>query len=176
VGREDFVWFDVRTMLIDMCEMYHPLLEESGSSASVRPGTTTHYFGNRELLGQAVSNLLDNALKYASGSVIELGAAESDDEVQLWVADRGPGIPQNERANAVQKYHRLERARTSQGSGLGLAMVNAVARLHGGHLVLGDHNPGLRATMVLKRFDAEDDGLTAAAEAAGQQEVLAAAE
>lgn len=154
IGRENFSQFDLATLLRDLCEMYDPLAEERGIPINVHdPGEKLDYLGNRELLGQAVSNLIDNALKYANGGGIQLGADEEAGEVRLWVADRGPGIPIDRRDAAIEKYHRLEQARTSEGSGLGLAMVRAVARLHGGDLTLEDNEPGLRAVIRLSRRD-----------------------
>jgi signal transduction histidine kinase len=107
-------------------------------------------FGNRELIAQAVSNLLDNALRHSGATRIELGCTNQHPGWLLWVADNGVGIPEHDRAEALRKFGRLDRARTTQGSGLGLAFVSAVAKIHGGELRLEDNRPGLRASLTLR--------------------------
>nr|WP_299903773.1 HAMP domain-containing sensor histidine kinase [Sphingomonas bacterium] len=150
MGREDFTPFDLGALTRDLCEMYQPLAEESGVSIAVEKPRDMTFFGNRELIGQAVSNLIDNALKYASsGGSIRIGVDESDSSVSFWVADRGAGIPANRREESMRKYRRLDEARATEGSGLGLALVRAVARLHEGELILEDNRPGLRAVISL---------------------------
>ena len=151
IGRENFALFDLGDLLKDLCEMYHPLVEERGFEIDAKHDGELPFVGNRELLGQAVSNLLDNALKYGGCCRIELGADATGSEFRLWVADNGAGIPENSRDEAMKKYGRLEQARTLEGSGLGLALVRAVARLHGGDLSLEDNRPGLRAVMHLPK-------------------------
>jgi signal transduction histidine kinase len=151
IGRENFTQFNLGDLIKDLCEMYQPLIEERGFEIDSKPNGELPFFGNRELIGQAVSNLIDNALKYGGCCRIEIGAAESDSEYRLWVADNGPGIPENSREEAMKKYGRLEQARTLEGSGLGLALVAAVARLHGGDLSLEDNRPGLRAVLRLPK-------------------------
>ena len=112
--------------------------------------------GNRELLGQAVANLLDNALKYGAADGARRRAAgrasrraKSGDRVAIAVADRGPGIPEAERGRVIERFVRLESARSRPGFGLGLSLAAAVARLHGGLLRLEDNGPGLRAVLEL---------------------------
>ena len=152
MGREHFAPFDLGALTRDLCEMYQPLAEESGVSIAVEEPREITFFGNRELIGQAVSNLIDNALKYGSdGGSIRIGVDETDSSVFFWVADRGAGIPADRREEAVRKYRRLDEARATDGSGLGLALVRAVARLHGGELVLEDNSPGLRAILRFPR-------------------------
>jgi signal transduction histidine kinase len=153
IGRENFAEFDLGDLLRGLCEMYHPLAEERGVSIDVENGPDINYFGNRELLAQVVSNIVDNALKYGGGSKISIGADERDSTIRVWVADNGPGIPENRRADALRKYGRLEQSRTREGSGLGLALVRAVARLHGGDLQLESNSPGLRAVITLPRAE-----------------------
>ncbi|MFL6758444.1 sensor histidine kinase [Sphingomonas sp.] len=157
IGRENFSHFHLGDLIRDLCEMYQPLVEERGFEIDAKRNGDLPYYGNRELIGQAVSNLIDNALKYGGCCQIELGADATDSEFRLWVADNGPGIPEDSREDAMKKYGRLEQARTLEGSGLGLALVRAVARLHGGDLSLEDNRPGLRAVMRLpKSADALD--------------------
>jgi signal transduction histidine kinase len=120
---------------------------------AVDPDLPVH--GNRELLGQAVANLLDNALKYgrpAAPSIaprVGVEARRSGDRMTIAVADRGPGIPEAERGHVTERFVRLESARSRPGFGLGLSLAAAVARLHGGLLRLDDNAPGLRAVLEL---------------------------
>ena len=104
--------------------------------------------GHDQLLALAVSNLVDNALKHApAGSTITVAAALEDGRPALSVADRGPGIPAADRERALGRFVRLDPSRGSPGAGLGLALVAAVARMHGAEVVLGDNGPGLHATV-----------------------------
>ncbi|MEA3065909.1 MAG: hypothetical protein QOJ27_2361 [Sphingomonadales bacterium] len=150
MGRENFTAFDLGALMRDLCEMYQPLAEESGVSIAVEKPRQMTFVGNRELVGQAVSNLIDNALKFApGGGSIRIGVEEDESSIRFWVADRGAGIPAGRREEALRKYRRLDGARATEGSGLGLALVRAVTRLHGGELVLEDNSPGLRAVLIL---------------------------
>jgi len=117
--------------------------------------------GNRELVTQALANLVDNAIKYARPYVAEtdvntadvtVAASADNDNVMFCVSDRGPGIPAADRGRAVQRFVRLEQSRSEPGSGLGLSLVSAVAHLHGGELLLEDNKPGLKATLVVPRY------------------------
>jgi signal transduction histidine kinase len=124
--------------------------------------------GNRELISQALANLVENAIKYgkpvpgpipmvppvgadttAPSREILIEARRDGDSVLLSVTDHGPGIPEADRRHAVERFVRLEASRTLPGSGLGLSLASAVATLHGGELRLGDGDPGLRATLAL---------------------------
>ena len=100
--------------------------------------------GHRQLLAQALSNMLDNALHYgAAGGEIRLFAKASDSGLALGVADHGPGIAQADHTEARRRFGRLDTSRSAPGAGLGLALVEAVAHLHGGTLHLDDNRPGL---------------------------------
>jgi signal transduction histidine kinase len=121
--------------------------------------------GNRELISQALANLVDNAIKYvASGATSSpktikvRAAAEEDGRIVLTVSDNGPGIPEAMRAKVIERFVRLEESRSVPGSGLGLSLVSAVARLHGGELQLESNEPGLRAVLVLPRGDSQAAG------------------
>jgi signal transduction histidine kinase len=123
--------------------------------------------GHRELISQALANLVDNAIKYAAPApqLVTAGGAPPDalppaitvtagvagERVVLTVADRGPGIPEDQRAHAVERFVRLEQSRSQPGSGLGLSLASAVAHLHHGELRLEDNAPGLRAVIFLPR-------------------------
>jgi signal transduction histidine kinase len=108
---------------------------------------------SRELLGQALANLIDNAIKYGAAATgktrVAVTTARDGDALILRVADNGPGIPEADRERALVRFVRLEKSRSQPGSGLGLSLVAAVARLHHGAIELGDGNPGLVVTMRL---------------------------
>jgi signal transduction histidine kinase len=158
-AREAFETFDAAEIARDICELYEPLAEENGLHLKVSADTALPVRGNRELISQALSNLMDNAIKYAipAGSEpngergITMSVKDDGDKALLSVTDTGPGIPASDRSRAVERFVRLETSRTQPGSGLGLSLVAAVARLHGGELRLTDNAPGLSATIVLPR-------------------------
>lgn len=155
MGRQQFDQFDLDELVRSICEIYQPVVEETGLRLELRRAGELHYVGNRQMIGRAVANLMDNALKYGgSGGVIDLGLVNRGETVEIVVSDRGPGIPAELREDALLKYRRLEEARTTEGSGLGLSMARAVARLHGGDLVLEDNEPGLRVRLVVRRQEA----------------------
>jgi signal transduction histidine kinase len=112
--------------------------------------------GNRNLVSQALANLVDNAIKYTpAGGHIFVGLENRNEESTLIVADDGPGIPPEDRNRVTQRFVRLESSRNSPGTGLGLSLVAAVARLHEATLSFDDNNPGLRATLTLRRVGDE---------------------
>jgi signal transduction histidine kinase len=156
-ARGDMTDFDGADVARDIHELYEPLAEDKGLVLSVEAETAPLH-GNRELISQAVANLVENAIKYgqpaegSGGSAnVTISAKAEGKEVLLSVADRGPGIPEVDRTRAVERFVRLEASRTLPGSGLGLSLASAVATLHGGELRLSDNSPGLRATLVLPR-------------------------
>jgi signal transduction histidine kinase len=149
-GRERFTEVDVSKMLWDLAEIYGPLAEEKGFKISVNVADGISVLLHRELLGQALSNLIDNALNYADGgSNIMLSAYRHNKIISITVADDGVGIPVHRRADAKRRYGRLDNSRSLPGAGLGLSLVEAVARLHGGDMTFADNAPGLVVTMKL---------------------------
>jgi signal transduction histidine kinase len=108
--------------------------------------------GNRELIGQALSNIVDNAIKYSAGSclkpVVTVKAEKVDGEIRLTVADNGPGIPKDDHDRATERFVRLEQSRSQPGSGLGLSLSKAVMKFHGGRFVLSSRDPGLEVSMI----------------------------
>jgi len=153
--------FDAADVARGIHELYEPLAEDNGLTLQVKAGPAPLH-GNRELISQALANLVENAIKYGQPALQPLGAdtaadskailieARRDgDSVLLSVTDHGPGIPEADRGHAVERFVRLEASRTQPGSGLGLSLASAVATLHGGALKLGDAHPGLRATLAL---------------------------
>ena len=129
-------------------ELYEPLAEEKGLALRLdsKPGTAID--GDRHLLSQAIANLIDNALKYGDGT-IAITVGESRGRALVEVADRGPGIQEADRESVFDRFVRLERSRSTPGNGLGLSLVRAVARRHGGTVRLADNKPGLRVTIEL---------------------------
>ena len=148
--RSAFATIDLVPVLTDLAELYEAVAEESGKvlKLSIPPTLTT--FGDREMIQQALANLLDNALKYSPpGAKVELRATRDEAGVQIEVSDQGPGMSDADMKRATERFFRAEAARNSPGSGLGLAVVQAVALLHGHGLQLSHGNPGLIATLRL---------------------------
>jgi signal transduction histidine kinase len=158
-ARDNMTEFDAAQIARDVGELYEPLAEQKGLALTVEAPATAPVRGNRELVSQALANLVDNAIKYAGPDAklngipaeIVVKAANDGEHITLTVADRGPGIPQADRGRAVERFVRLEQSRSEPGSGLGLSLASAVARLHGGELKLEDNHPGLRSTLELPR-------------------------
>ena len=153
--------FDVAEVANGIHELYEPLAEDDGMVLEVKAEPAPIH-GNRELISQALANLVENAIKYGkpdaqpAGTVVGMDtrqilieAERKGDQVLLSVTDHGPGIPESDRRHAVERFVRLEASRTLPGSGLGLSLASAVATLHGGELRLRDACPGLVATLVL---------------------------
>jgi signal transduction histidine kinase len=114
----------------------------------VRNGDEITVNGNRNLLSQAIGNLLDNAVKFTpAGGTITLTATRSAEGAEVSVADTGPGIPSEDRKRVLQRYVRLDKARDTEGNGLGLSLVEAIARQHGATFTLEDNKPGLLASI-----------------------------
>lgn len=148
--RSAFAPFDVAEVLHGLAELYEAPAEEGGVRLALDAPGTLKLRGDRAMVQQATANLLDNALKFSPpGGTVRLAGAAAPGAVRITVADGGPGIPQADRARATERFFRGDAARHTQGFGLGLALVGAVAHLHGGSLELNDANPGLAATIVL---------------------------
>lgn len=146
--RAGFTELDLAGVAAEVVEAFAPSVEEEGRvlSAAVPPGARIR--GDRELLTQMTANLVDNAIRHARGGRrIEVRVAAGPRGVRLSVADDGPGVPEAERERIFRRFHRLERSRTTPGSGLGLALVAAVAELHGARIAAEDAAPGLRVAV-----------------------------
>ena len=131
--------------------MYEPVAEEAGASLKLSAGEGDFkVHGHRQLCAQAVSNLIENAIKYgASGGRIDLGVSETNRRLTISVTDHGPGIPEAQRGEARLRFRRLDSSRSQEGAGLGLTLVESIAHLHGGELSLADAQPGLRAAIEI---------------------------
>lgn len=148
--RSAFSPFDLAPVLGDLAELYGAVAEERGLTFIFRSPAALMLFGDRDMIQQAVANLLDNALKFSPPrGEIQLLAESQGRIVRITVTDQGPGIPEAERARVTERFYRGESARTTPGSGLGLALALAVAQLHDGTLTLTDNAPGLAATLNL---------------------------
>ena len=124
-----------------MAELYEPAAEESGHNLAVSTRGKAEIIGDRALLGQVIANLIENALRHTpAGSDVTLTV----DGPRLILADTGPGIPAEERDKVLRRLYRLDRSRSTPGNGLGLSLVDAIVKLHGGSLELLDNAPGLR--------------------------------
>ncbi len=139
---------DLVALAEDAAELYEPAFEEKGIAFEMKLAPCPPVTGARQLLFQALANLLENALKYTpAGGRVTISTRAEGTGSAIMVADSGPGIPEDMRAKVLERYVRLDQARTTPGSGLGLSLVAAVAKLHGARLVLGDNAPGLLVTL-----------------------------
>jgi signal transduction histidine kinase len=141
---------DLGRLVADVAELYAPLAEERGLAFSVDAPDGLQVRGERHLMSQALSNLVDNAIKYTPrGGAVTVAAHRAGGQCEVTIADSGPGIPAADRERVQDRFVRLEASRHQPGSGLGLSLVRAVARVHGGALRLEDNAPGLRAVLAL---------------------------
>jgi signal transduction histidine kinase len=158
-ARDNMTEFDAADIANGIQELYEPLAEDKGLTLAVDAQSAT-IRGNRELISQALANLVENAIKYGKPVAGANSSAEKPADIVIEtrhdgynvlfsVTDHGPGIPEADRARAVERFVRLEASRTQPGSGLGLSLASAVATLHGGDLRLADSQPGLRVTLVI---------------------------
>jgi signal transduction histidine kinase len=149
--RSGFVPVEAAEIMVEIVELYQPSaeLKEVALTLDAPPGLVVQ--GDPFMLAQAVGNLIDNALKFvpAKGAVSARAVRAADGGVEIVVADNGPGIPESERDKVTQRFYRGDASRGTPGVGLGLSLVAAVAKLHGGALELGDNRPGLRAALRL---------------------------
>src|SRR6202163_4737307 len=176
-ARDNMDNFDAADVANGIHELYEPLAEDDGMTLRVKTAPVRLH-GNRELIGQALANLVENAIKYgkplaaaqplsagavssADGREILIEARRDGDQVLLSVTDHGPGIPEADRKHAVERFVRLETSRTQPGSGLGLSLASAVATLHGGDFRLGDNHPGLSATLAIPALTGAGDRVAA---------------
>jgi signal transduction histidine kinase len=157
-GGETRETLDLAALVSDVAELYEPVAEERGITLKAEVWTPIVIHGDRQLLGQAIANLIDNALKYGAPTAqagngwapeVDVRAETHEGAAEIVVTDRGPGVPVADRERVLGRFVRLEASRSEPGSGLGLSLVAAVARLHGGSLRLEDNKPGLRVVLAL---------------------------
>lgn len=144
-AREQFVEVDLAPVVRGIFELHQPLAEDLGVRLSFAGEGEVKVKGHAQFLAQLVSNLVDNALKHgAVGGAIAMAVRKDHGAAEIEVSDRGPGIPEEQRASALKRFGRLDAARTTPGSGLGLSLAATLARMHRGELLLEDNQPGLR--------------------------------
>jgi signal transduction histidine kinase len=159
-ARDNMIEFEAAEIVRGVGELYEPVADDKGLTLRVEAAEGARIKGNRELLSQALANLVDNAIKYAAPKLqadaaaavpaeIVLAVRPEGGRVRITVADRGPGIPEAQRARVIERFVRLPQSIAEPGSGLGLSLAAAVARLHGGELTLEDNAPGLRVVISL---------------------------
>lgn len=149
-NRSFWAELDLTTLCRDVAELYDAVAEEKRIAFTVTLMEGVRISGNHQLLAQAVSNLLDNAIKYTPpGGRIALSLMEDAEQVEIAVADSGPGIPPEMRGKVLERFVRLDTSRSQPGNGLGLSLVAAVVEHHGATLLLDDNRPGLRAILRL---------------------------
>jgi signal transduction histidine kinase len=152
-GSSVFEAVDLSVLVDDVAELYEPLVEEAGKELVVRNQRGVSIRGDRDLVFQALANLVDNSLKYTpGGGRIEISLTTTGDEVDVIVSDDGPGISPAEREKVFQRFYRLDWSRSSPGAGLGLSLVAAVAELHQAKVHLEEYHPGLRVVVRFRRF------------------------
>jgi signal transduction histidine kinase len=146
-ARDQFTNVDLRGIVRDVFELHQPLADEMGVELAFEGAEEPPVIvkGHAQFLAQLVSNLVDNALKHgSSGGRITMAVRMDHGAAEVEVADNGPGIPEEQRTKALKRFGRLDAARTTPGSGLGLSLAATLARMHGGDLLLEDNAPGLK--------------------------------
>jgi len=147
--REEMRDLSLDELVTDVVELYGPLAEEAGVSLVAGTGEGVVVQGSRHLLSRALTNLIDNVIKYAEGTgETTVSAHRADGRAELVVRDRGPGIPDAELEHVLERFVRLDASRGRPGSGLGLSFVSAVAAHHGAELTLSNAEPGLRVRLI----------------------------
>jgi signal transduction histidine kinase len=150
--RKAMTDFDAAEIARDVAELYEPVAEESGLTLGIDAPDNLPVRGSRELVSQALANLVDNAIKHGGttkGSKVTVATRRAGDRIEFTVGDRGPGIPEADRLRVLERFVRLEESRSRPGAGLGLSLALAVARLHGGDLRLEHNSPGLKVTLAI---------------------------
>ena len=150
--RTDFVDVDLQALLVDIVDLYEPVASDKNIDLQLEQNAAVSLHGDRNLLFQAISNLVDNAVKYTpEGGRVQLELLRHGQGPRLVVGDSGPGIPAEERGRVFKRFYRLDAHRDSAGNGLGLTLVAAVAKLHDSRLELRDNDPGLQVVWDLQR-------------------------
>lgn len=148
--RAEFAEVDLATLARDVVELYQPLAEDQGLAFDAEIRDAVALRGDRDLLFQAIANLVDNAIKYTpEHGRVSLSVEAGGDAARVTVGDSGPGIPDAARGKVFERFYRAEESRRTPGSGLGLALVKAVVQLHEGSVALEDNAPGLRVRIDL---------------------------
>jgi signal transduction histidine kinase len=151
--KRSFAPVDATDLVTDLCDSFAPAITDGGRSLACDAMPGLALSGDRELLAQALVNLLDNAQRHTPpGTCITVAAAGDAAAVRLTVADNGPGVAPQDRERITRRFARLDSSRGTPGHGLGLNLVVAVAQAHGGTVAIDDNQPGSRVTMTLPRL------------------------
>src|SRR4030095_7282206 len=147
--KSAFAELDLSALALSVGEAYQPAAEDSGHALDIKIEDGVSFTGDRQLLAQMISHLVENALRHTpAGSTGTLALRRTGPGYETEVADNGPGIPESERGKVFDRFYRLDRSRSTSGSGLGLALVKAIAGLHGLTIELGDRTPGLGVVLT----------------------------
>ncbi len=150
----EFAEVDLSDLLTTLAEVYEPMAEENNQSFTTKISPGLRLMADRQLIGQMIANILENAMKHSpSGSHIELSTYVSSSGITVVVSDNGPGIPLSERSNVFNRFYRIDNSRGAPGSGLGLSLVDAIAKLHHARVQLADNDPGLQVNLVFPLLD-----------------------
>lgn len=160
-SSEQTTTVNLQQTVADVVELYEPVAEEMGVIIEASIADEASITANRELVAQALSNIVDNAIKYSAGSCeaprVQVSLGREGDGFVIEVADNGPGIPDEDRDRATERFVRLERSRSQPGSGLGLSLAKAVMEFHHGRLELSGRNPGLSVRMIFREDSHKDE-------------------
>ena len=149
-AKDDFKHESLSAICDDLAELYDVMTEEGEHTFEAHIERGLDIMGNRQLIAQGITNLLDNAVKYTpSGGHITLTAEQRGENIHVSVGDNGHGIPPDKRDDVLKRFVRLDSARSTPGNGLGLSLVSAIVALHNGSLQLHDNKPGLRIEITL---------------------------
>jgi signal transduction histidine kinase len=158
-GGESFTAIAMAGLVVDVAELYEPLMEEKRQTLALQLPESILVNGDRDLLFQAIANLMDNATKYTpAGGSIRVDLARRNGKGRLVIADNGPGIPEAAREKVFQRFFRLEQSRTAPGNGLGMSLVAAVVTQHRMSIRLEDNQPGLRVVIEFPVCESTDTG------------------
>jgi signal transduction histidine kinase len=170
---------DLTEIACEVIELFDPTAEENAVNLRLTKSVPAIVVGDRDLLFDAISNLVDNAIKHGGrGGEVAVMLSDSADGLLLSIADRGPGIPAEERKQVLRRFYRLEHSRNSPGNGLGLSLVAAVASLHGASLEMADNSPGLLIELRFPKLESRTQhcgsiGFTGTSLLPGEQLALA---
>lgn len=144
-----FQLVDMARLIRDVVELYEPVAEQNGQRLELKLTEINPVAGDRDMLFQAIANLVDNAIKYSpQNGLIQITLERADEKAKLIIADSGPGIPAKDHEKVFQRFYRLDQSRNTPGNGLGLSLVNAVIKLHKMNIYLEDNHPGLKVIIV----------------------------
>ncbi len=151
ISRKTWKEFSLNDLLDDLAEMYNAVAEEQGKTWQYKAEKNLQLYGCKQLIAQLLTNLLDNAFKYTpANGEINLIAKAINKGVIIKITDNGSGIPNDQHEKVFKRFHRLDSARSTEGNGLGLSLVKAVADLHDAKISLDDNKPGLIVKLIFK--------------------------